>query len=399
MVPEKIRELARKFLNGTATEEEVNQLHQWYDNWSDDETIVQSFSESEADREARMLVRLQQQIRRRATPQAEVIAMPKRRWWKMAVAAAAILIAVAAGIYLWQQPTRNTPLTTADLQDTTSKIRPGTDKALLTTADGQQVVLDSNATGIVSKQGHTTIINSKGKLTYNGDEHLKEGNIYYNTVSTGRGNQYQVILPDGSIVRLNAASSLRFPANFTGSERVVELTGEAWFEVAKDKSRPFKVQLSPVPGRSTTPAIEVLGTHFNVMAYPDEESIRTTLVEGRVKVVNQQEAILQPGEQAIISNNDAASSSKIQVTKADIEETIAWKNGYFSYTDAPLTTVMRQAARWYNIEVEYNGNIQQEVFSGSIPRSASITQLIKILELTKTVKFNIEGRKLIATHF
>jgi len=392
MVPENIKEIAARFLNGTATEEEAAQLHQWYDAWVDEETIIQADTEDPAIIESRMLSHMLQQIRAKDAVPAPVVTMPKRRWWKVAVAAA-VIMALGFTLFLWQKKyTHNTHGTLA-VTDTTSVIKPGIDKAMLILADGRQVVLDTTATGIVSKQGNTTIINGNGQLSYAGTDGKQEEATYYNTVRTGSGNQYRLVLPDGSHVWLNAASTLRFPTRFNGKERVVELTGEGYFEVAKNASIPFHVQVNNME-------VEVLGTHFNVNAYDDEEAIKTTLLEGAVKVQsaigNRQSAnaersvVLKPGEQTAFSR----SSQLSKPIPVQTEEVVAWKNGLFQFTDAPITTVMRQVARWYNVEVAYQGNVQQEIFSGTIPRTSGITQLIKILELTKTVKVSIEGRKL-----
>jgi ferric-dicitrate binding protein FerR (iron transport regulator) len=391
MVPENIKEIADKFLNGTATEEEAAQLHQWYDAWVDEETIIQADTEDAAIIEARMLSRMLEQIREKDPSSSPVVTLPKRRWWKVAVAAA-VIIMLGFTLFLWQQKYTHKTNSTLAATDTISTIKPGIDKALLILADGRQVVLDTTATGIVSKQGNTTIINGNGQLSYAGTDGQQEETTYYNTVKTGSGNQYQLVLPDGSHVWLNAASTLRFPTRFNGKERVVELTGEGYFEVATLRLRsgqkmPFKINVNDKA------EVEVLGTHFNINAYDDEDAIKTTLLEGSVKVQaaigNRQSAILKPGKQAVL-----IADSRFTIADADVEQVVAWKNGFFQFSDAPITTVMRQVARWYNVEVAYQGNVQQEIFSGTIPRSAGITQLIKILELTKTVKVSIEGRKL-----
>jgi len=392
MVPENIKEIAARFLNGTATEEEAAQLHQWYDAWVDEETIIQADTEDPAIIESRMLSHMLQQIRAKDAVPAPVVTMPKRRWWKVAVAAA-VIMALGFTLFLWQKKYTHKTHDTLAASDTTSGIKPGIDKAMLILADGRQVVLDTTATGIVSKQGNITIINGNGQLSYAGTNGKQEEATYYNTVRTGSGNQYRLVLPDGSHVWLNAASTLRFPTRFNGKERVVELTGEGYFEVAKNASMPFHVQVNNME-------VEVLGTHFNVNAYDDEDEIKTTLLEGAVKVQsaigNRQSAnaersvVLKPGEQTAFSR----SSQLSKPIPVQTEEVVAWKNGLFQFTDAPITAVMRQVARWYNVEVAYQGNVQQEIFSGTIPRTSGITQLIKILELTKTVKVSIEGRKL-----
>lgn len=399
MVPENIKEIARRFLNGTATEAEAARLHQWYDAWADEETIIQTDTEDPAIIEARMLSRMLEQMREKDPAPAPVVTLPKRRWWKPAVAAA-VVIALGFTLFLWQQKYIHKTGGAVAAIDSLS-ITPGIDKALLILADGRQLVLDTTATGIVSKQGNTNIINDNGQLSYTGTNGQQEETTYYNTVKTGSGNQYQLVLPDGSHVWLNAASTLRFPTRFNGKERVVELTGEGYFEITKNASMPFHVQVKKME-------VEVLGTHFNVNAYDDEGAIKTTLLEGSVKVVKRESAfakasadksangkensvLLKPGEQAAL----AGPHSPLTINHSpNTDEVVAWKNGFFQFTDAPITTVMRQVARWYNVEVAYRGNVQQEIFSGTIPRTASITQLIKILELTKTVKVSIEGRKL-----
>jgi ferric-dicitrate binding protein FerR (iron transport regulator) len=397
MVPEKIKELARKFLQGTASEEEKALLHQWYDDWTDQGQIVLADTEDPGIIENRILARLQQQIEQDTNPAASVVPMRKRNWWKMA-AAASVLLILGTTILLWQyrQPAKPT-----DGNQLATAIQPGFDHARLTLPNGQQIILDSTVKGIVSKLDNTNIFNQNGQLTYKGGNDAGQQNLAtnYNTITTGRGNQYQLILPDGSHVWLNAASSLSFPTAFPGKERVVELTGEAYFEIAKDKNRPFRVLVPPHPGKQRGQAIEVLGTHFNINAYLDEATVKTTLLEGSVKVIPtigeqlmvQEAKLLTPGQQAQAANNKLSINND-----ADIEEVIAWKNGYFQFSDAPLNTVMRQASRWYDVDVVYTGSIQDEVFSGSIPRAMNISQLLKVLELTKTVKFRIEGKKIIA---
>lgn len=411
MIPDNIKEIARKFLSGEATEQELSLLHQWYDRWEDDESIVEAGTESPDLIESRMLSRLLDQIRQKQSNPAELVALPVRKWWKLAVAAA-VIIALGASLFIWkQQFSSKKDAGQLAMNDTSAVIRPGIDKALLVLDNGKELVLDDQATGIITQQGNTTITNQHGQLSYVGAA-SQQGNIYYNTVKTGRGNQYQLLLPDGTKVWLNASSSIRFATTFSEQERIVELTGEGYFEVAKDRKRPFKVMLPKNIGEEATNAVEVLGTNFNIMAYQDEAGIKTTLLEGSVKVGSHSSTptqgtasstILKPGQQAIMpfvnEQSGKLTDNNIRVTQADVDEAVAWKDGYFRFTDAPITAVMRQAARWYDVEVVYNGNVQQEVFSGSIPRTANIMQLIKILELTKTVKIRIEGRKLITSPY
>jgi transmembrane sensor len=207
----------------------------------------------------------------------------------------------------------------------------------------------------------------------------------YNTIETPKGGQYRIDLPDGTMVWLNAGSSLRYPNRFAGQERKVALTGEAYFEVAKNKQMPFRV----VSGKQV---VEVLGTHFNINAYTDEASVKTTLLEGSVNVLLQethQSELLNPGQQAVVKYN----GSSIVVQPVKVEEAVAWKNGYFMFVDADLESIMRQLARWYDVEVAYEGNLGSLKFGGMVSRSKSIAQTLRILELTGNVRFKVAGRR------
>ena len=264
-------------------------------------------------------------------------------------------------------------------------ITPGGNKAVLTLADGSKIVLDSAHNGQLAQQGNAKVVNQDGHVTYHAGG--KDGEIVYNTMATPRGGQYQLVLPDGTKVWLNAASSIKYPTTFAGKERKVTLTGEAYFEVAK-RNNPFIVSIQSPSGDGE---VEVLGTHFNVNAYGDEEMVKTTLLEGSVKLVrNNKSILLRPGQQAGYGNNDGPELLK----DADMEEAVAWKNGVFLFNEAGIETVMRQVERWYDIEVSYAGKIPAGHFSGTVNRNANITQVLKILELSD-VHFRIEGRKII----
>jgi transmembrane sensor len=270
-------------------------------------------------------------------------------------------------------------------------VLPGGDKALLELADGSIVVLDKISDGSLQHQGGTQVIKQAGKLIYNtaGENHAEK--ISYNKISTPKGGQYRVILPDGSKVWLNAGSSLRFPTVFSDKERLVELTGEAYFEIAKRNTVspggkgqvrvPFKVQTNDV-------TIEVLGTHFNVMAYTREGSINTTLIEGSVKVSSASNSrLLKPGQQAKVNGD-------IDVVNADTEEVIAWKNGFFQFNGADVKTVMGQIERWYDVEVAYEGGMPSRHFTGVISRNNNVSKVLDMLELTGGVKFEITAKKI-----
>jgi ferric-dicitrate binding protein FerR (iron transport regulator) len=210
----------------------------------------------------------------------------------------------------------------------------------------------------------------------------------YNTLGTPRGGQYRLMLPDGSKVWLNAISSIRYPAAFTGKERVVEITGEAYFEVAKDATHPFKVLV-----HNGDMEISVLGTHFNVNAYNDEPIIKTTLVEGSVKVTrDKQTAVIKPGEQTELNSSGAL---KI-IHDADIDEAVAWRNGLFEFQDADLQSILRQVMRWYDVEVDYQGNIPERFFTAIISRDKTLTGVLEILKLSD-IDYKLDGKKLVIT--
>jgi ferric-dicitrate binding protein FerR (iron transport regulator) len=254
---------------------------------------------------------------------------------------------------------------------------PGNNKAILTLADGSTVTLDSTGHQVI-KQGSATIHQKGGQLLY---DVLGESNtISYNTLSTPRGGQYQVTLPDGTKAWLNASSSLRFPTTFSNGERRVELNGEAYFEVAKNENMPFKVV-------ANTMNIDVLGTHFNVAAYHDENHITTTLLEGAVKVNN---VLLKPGQQAVLNGD-------LKVSPGDTEGAIAWKNGYFKFSNENIQSVMRKISRWYNVDIEYQGDVTQKVLWGTVSRFENITEVLKMLELTGSIHFKMEGRTITVT--
>nr|WP_305121106.1 FecR domain-containing protein [Pedobacter xinjiangensis] len=204
-----------------------------------------------------------------------------------------------------------------------------------------------------------------------------------NTIETPKGGEYQVILPDGTKVWLNSASVLTFPARFTLKNRSVKLIGEAYFEVAKDKQRPFQVNL----GRTT---VEVLGTHFNIAAYHDDPEIKTTLLEGSVKISGfSKKVVLQPGEQASVANDD------ISVSHPKLTEVMAWKNGYFSFNNEDIKSIMKKVSRWYDVDVEFVGNISSQQFGGTFNRSKTVEELLAHLEVLGTIKFKMKGRRII----
>jgi ferric-dicitrate binding protein FerR (iron transport regulator) len=224
---------------------------------------------------------------------------------------------------------------------------------------------------------------ANGQLVYNAESTTTGAAIQYNVLTTPRGGQYRIVLPDGTKVWLNAASYIKFPTTFSGDKRDIELKGEAYFEVAQNAKQPFEVSVSGMQ-------VQVLGTSFNVNAYDDESNIKTSLIDGKVKVLNQSNAsILAPGHEAVMNKN----TNDIQVAAADVEDAIAWKNNVFSFQNADIPTIMRQIARWYDVEVSYEGKVSTEKFVGEVSRNSNVSEVLKILELNK-VHFRIEGKKI-----
>lgn len=300
-------------------------------------------------------------------------------WWRAMAAAASVLVLISAGFYGWRSMKGKPPVPAVAQQE---DVKPGTNKAVLHLADGSVVTLDSTGNQVIV-QGETTINQQNGQLRYNANNPNATA-VSFNTLTTPRGGQYSVTLPDGSKVWLNAASSLKFPTAFTGAERKVELTGEAYFEIAKNAKRPFKVTLED------NTIIEVLGTHFNVNAYKDENAIATTLLEGSVRLTNGKERIaIKPGERAMMQEG----GTKFVIDRPDVERVTAWKNGFFQFNGDNITIIMKQLSRWYDIEPVYNGNMKMKDYSGYISRNSNISEVLKMLELTNEIDLKVEGRK------
>lgn len=314
------------------------------------------------------------------SPAEEITLSRRPRWW--AAAAAILVLCLAGGAWYGLQQRSGTQVVSRPKGG--HDVSPGKEGAILTLANGKTIVLDSLGNGLVAKQNGTQVVLNNGSLRYHAEE---ADAISFNTITTPRGRKFQLVLPDGSKVWLNAASSLRFPTVFSGNERRVEITGEAYFEVSRNTTQPFIVKINDHAD------IRVVGTQFNVNAYTDEESIHTTLVEGAVRIrSHEQSRVLSPGQQAQISN----SRGDLRILdQANLEQVTAWKAGFFNFRGASLPEVMRELARWYDLEVIYEGKVPDQQFEGELPRTLQLSQVIKIL--TKVdVKFRIEqGHKLI----
>lgn len=388
--------LLDRYHNETASEQETSELLQLLREASDDELAGLLHQEWEGSQTGDALFKpsasaaMLEKILRAARQDLRPVPVYRKRhylWIRKFAAAAAVLILVAFGVYLGTergQVTEQDPRENRLVNDAL----PAGNKATLTLPAGKTIILDHAQNGILTKQGNIRVNKTRdGLLTYEAGENGGGQDIAFHTLSTPRGGQYQLVLPDGSKVWLNAASSLKFPASFKGRERIVELQGEAYFEVAKDPAMPFKV-------RSGTAEVEVLGTHFNIMAYEDESSMRTTLLEGSVKVRSEGGAnILSPGEQAVLARNG---SMKI-IRNINTDEAVAWKNGLFQFSDTDLQTIMREVARWYDLDISYKGPISPKYFTGKISRSVKASELLRILQYTG-VDFEIRGKEIIVTN-
>lgn len=389
-IPESILVLIEKYQTGTITNDELQQLNEWYHTFDDREVELLT-GKSEVQITTDIRERLMKTIQ-----QEPVYSLHQsRRKWYLA-AAAIILVFLTAAVYkLTTTDSRSdSSLAETSAGSVVTDLAPGGNKAILRLADGSAIILDSAADGTLSEQGNIKVEKlSNGLLAYTtgGKQLTANDAAFYNTISTPRGGQYQVTLSDGTKVWLNAASSIRFPVFFAGNERRVEITGEAYFEVAKSINKPFKV-------KTIASEIEVLGTHFNINAYEDEAAVKTTLLEGMVKVSvpgtggKNTSRFLQPGQQSGISKEGTISV----LNHADTEEALAWKNGRFQFKSADIKSILRQISRWYDVDVVYKGNVNLH-FTGQLKRDEYVSKVFEKLALTGEVHFKIDGKKIIVS--
>lgn len=299
--------------------------------------------------------------------------------------AAAIMLFLAAGVYYLANRTRvENPDMAVRTEKPVQDVAPGGNKAILTLADGSTIVLDDAGNGLLASQAGASIRKTEdGRILYVAPRVPPSGEIVYNTITTPRGGQYQLVLADGTHVWLNAASTFRFPTVFVGGERKVELAGEGYFEVAKDAAKPFVVTMNDIN-------VRVLGTHFNVNGYHEEASVNTTLLEGSVAVsMGGRELVLTPGQQGRVEGE------KIELAKdVDLHEVMAWKNGLFVFNGASVETIMRQIGRWYDMEIEYEKSVPGKQLRGKASRHTNLSSILKVLEING-VHSRIEGKKII----
>lgn len=310
----------------------------------------------------------------------------KRYKFFITAAAAAVFIILTIGAYLWfTQSNEKQSLQQVQATVTPADVAPGSNKAILTLSDGSTINLNDAGSGTLARQGNAALVKqSDGELVYH-PQGKASGELLYNTMTTPRGGQFKLTLPDGTRVWLNASSSIRYPAVFNGAERKVTMTGEAYFEVAHNKKIPFTVEAGGT-------AVHVTGTHFNVNAYEDESATKTTLLEGAVSITKGTSAVLlKPGQQVT-----ADSKGLTKPDEADTDESVAWKNGLFSFNGADLPSIMRQLARWYDLEVTYEGTIPKRLYTGKVFRNLNLSETLKVFELSH-IHFRIEGKRLTVT--
>lgn len=382
--------LLQKYLDGLCNAAETEELYTWLQS-SDSrrpllnnlqqefEKVLSSRHEMPVEISDRMETRLLQQISHNY-----VVSISGKlvRRWTIAAAIAGLLL--AGGIFYYNQP-RQIPSTPAQSPAAVAvaTVAPGTNKAVLTLANGDVVTLDSTGNQIIT-QGNSTVRQKNGQLQYaaNGDV----SQVVYNTLTVPRGGQFNIVLPDGTHVWLNAASSLRYPTSFNGKERIVEIQGQGYFEVMKNEKQPFVVKVKDME-------VQVMGTAFDVMAYEDEKNYNTTLINGAVNVKHgNNEQRLKPGLQAVLN----IATGDMNIRPVDVDQVIAWKTGFFEFDNARLTDIMKQISRWYDIDVNYDQPENDRLYGGRISRNLPLSEILHMLEANGP-KFTLSGKKLTVT--
>lgn len=368
MNQDEIKFLIKKYNNQTASTEEKKAVEEWYESINGEVLAQDQFKQEETKK--LILKNITSKIDEKKSRQ-----KPKLRklFYAQFFKAAVVLLVLLAGIYLYIKQTDTVPKHVSYSSKKTNII-PGGNNAVLLLADGSQIILNKTSDGQIADQSGVKVVKTKsGELIYRFTGSSNPKSTAINTIITPRGGQYHLVLVDGTEAWLNAGSSIKFPTAFTGAERKVEVRGEVYFEVAKNKAKPFIVH-------TDQSEIKVLGTHFNINTYDDEEYQRTTLLEGSIEIKRgNQKVLIKPGQQANI--NEKSELIKIKEVE-DLEAIIAWKNGYFQFEKSDLQSVMRQVSRWYNTDVSYNGTIPTKQYTGKISRSINATKLIEMLSFS-----------------
>ncbi|ATL49276.1 hypothetical protein COR50_20020 [Chitinophaga caeni] len=374
MDKEKARDLLVKYRKGLCSEEEKRIVETWFDYISGESGWTVPFGEAEATRE-RMHANILQGIEKTG-PVIKISRSRKMAWY---AAAAVLFLALAANLaWFLQGKQEKRPL--ANVIDQEHDILPGQSGAILTLANGEEIVLDSLGNGILTTQGSTKVIKTGDQISYQGADFQQQ--VVYNTISTPIGRTFRVMLPDSTKVWLNAASSITYPTAFNTNTREVSITGEAYFEVTHRPDIVFRV-------KAGTEILEDLGTSFNVNTYNDEPVQKTTLVEGKLKIRN---VILEENDQVSIHGN----GKLVLDHNVDVENILAWKNGHFRFNSVDIYSIMRQVSRWYGVAVEYQTATSiGETFSGGISRDVKLSELLHILEVTGKLNFEMRDKTII----
>ncbi len=388
MDKENFYRLLDKYIAGEASKEEEQRLLNFYGSFKSS-NMEANIPEMES-----LKVKIFDNISQKITFVEEPAQSSSVYYIKSFSIAAMILVSLSVGLYFYSNriSIQNEQFVELNVKN---DILPGNNKAVLTLADGSKISLDDAANGLLASQGNIAITKTdNGEIVYENNSGLKNQGLasesVTNTIQTPKGGKFQVRLPDGSKVWLNSASTLRYPTVFTGNERKVILNGEAYFEIASNKKVPFRVI-------SNGQIVEVLGTHFNINSYDDEDFTKTTLLEGSVRVILKSPSdvlgktkMLKPGEQSLTN----LKNSGIKIENADTEKAIAWKNGYFKFKNTPIKEIMREVERWYDVELVYEGEIPTDEFTGFISNDVNISAVLEILEQSGGVKFSVKGKKI-----
>jgi transmembrane sensor len=377
----RLLDLLSKQENDTLNDRERNELESWYNSLS----LTTSSMDEEDKLKEEMFFLFREKIKKPSSP--FLVRTIGRRMLKIAAVVTGLFL---GGVVYYMTNYKTASVKSADLPSTTNRtkedVAPGTNRAILTLGDGSRINLDESDAGVLAQQGNVKVLKlADGTLGYRPpNKEESEADILYNTIITPRGGEYKLTLSDGSNVWLNASSSLRYPTSFAGSKRRVEVSGEAYFEVAKNTLMPFIVSVN---GEQE---VKVLGTHFNINAYTEEGPKKITLLEGSVIVAERNHSItLKPGQQSSLSENG------FKVEETDLEQVIAWKTGFIEFDNSSLEAIMREISRWYDVDINYQGKPKTSViFGGRISKRLPLSKVLKMLE-TYGVKAEIRNKEII----
>jgi len=376
---QRLKNLIEKYLNETATDLELKELNDWYavdygskglDQWIKEEHGLENITN-------RMFLAFKDKIDSDKKLQRRILHL------RIAGMAASILLCLGLFVFIYRPAKHN-----IIAKQQTAKILPGSAEALLTLANGRKILLNSMPTGKITLLNGAVIIKKrKGLVAYiPPPESATNANNIFNSIETPRGGQYQVVLPDGTNVWLNAASKLTYPTRFNSKQRIVKLSGEAYFEVAHDPDRPFHVLFA---GQD----VRVLGTHFNINAYPDDKESKTTLLQGSISLTKsgaQQPVLLIPGQQATLPQ-----LGEIAIHVVNTDQVVSWKNGYFQFDDMNISSIMKVLGRWYDVSIQYKNVDQKETFGGTFSRDCNLNDILKNIENIGDAHFELAGRTII----